>query len=119
RLQHHKATLETTLTAFDPQPGELAGLALVQNEYGHYVLGVERDKDGLAVSLYRRSGHDGPLEGERLARVPLPADAMPVTLRLRLDGPRLDADYAPASGTWHTVASNQDASVLSADVAGG
>ena len=119
RLQHHKATLETTLTAFDPQPGELAGLALVQNEYGHYVLGVERDKDGLAVSLYRRSGHDGPLEGERLARVPLPAGAMPVTLRLRLDGPRLDADYAPASGTWHTVASNQDASVLSADVAGG
>jgi alpha-N-arabinofuranosidase len=119
RLQHPTAILETTLAAFDPQPGELAGLALVQNEYGHYVLGVERDKQGLAVSLYRRSGHDGAVQGDRLARIALAPGEMPVRLRFRLDGPRLDADYAVRPGEWKTVASGLDASVLSADTAGG
>jgi alpha-N-arabinofuranosidase len=100
-------------------PGELAGLALIQNEYGHYVLGVERDARGVAVSLYRRSSRDGAKEGERLARLPVDANAMPITLRFRLDGPRLDADYALASGEWISVATDLDASLLSADKAGG
>ncbi|MGR4877483.1 glycoside hydrolase family 43 protein [Pseudoxanthomonas sp. LARHCG66] len=119
RLQHHHATLETTIASFDPSPGELAGLALLQNEYGHYVLGVERDARGLAVSLYRRSSRDGAKEGERVARIPLDANAMPITLRFRLDGPRLDADYALAPGEWRSVASGLDASLLSVETAGG
>lgn len=119
RLQHHKASLETTLASFDPAIGELAGLALVQNEYGHYVLGVERDEHGLAVSLYRRSGRDGAKRGDRLARIPLDAEAMPVSLRFRLDGARLDADYALRTGEWKTVATGLDASLLSVETAGG
>ncbi|MBD9479009.1 glycoside hydrolase family 43 protein [Pseudoxanthomonas sp. PXM02] len=119
RLQHHKATLETTLATFDPTVGELAGLALLQNEYGHYVLGIERDAQGLAVSLYRRSGRDGAKEGNRLARIHLPEEQGPVSLRFRLDGPRLDADYRLASGDWKTVATGLDASLLSVETAGG
>ena len=119
RLQHHKATLETTLASFDPAPGEFAGLALVQNEYGHYVLGVERDERGLALSLYRRAGRDGAKQGDRLARIPLQAKSMPISLRLRIDGPRLDAEYALESGQWKPVAIGLDASLLSAETAGG
>jgi len=119
RLQHHHATLETTLAAFDPSPGELAGLALVQNEYGHYVLGIERDERGLAVSLYRRSGRDGATVGDRLARVPLDPKHGAVSLRLRVAGPRLAAEYALADGVWKTVARDQDASLLSVETAGG
>ena len=119
RLQHHKATLETTLASFEPAAGELAGLALLQNEYGHYVLGVERDDRGLAVSLYRRAGRDGARQGDRLARIPLDEGHGPVSLRFRLDGPRLDASYAVVAGEWKTVATGLDASLLSAETAGG
>jgi xylan 1,4-beta-xylosidase len=119
RLQHHAATLQATLAPFDAQPGDLAGLALVQNEYGHYVLGVEREADACAVVLYRRAGRDGPLQGERLARQPLPAFDRPLTFRFRLDAPRLDADYRAADGEWTPVAADQDASLLTPDVAGG
>ena len=119
RLQHHKATLETTLASFEPVEGELAGLALLQNEYGHYVLGVERDAQGLAVSLYRRSGREGAKTGDRLARIPLDGKQGPVSLRFRLDGPRLEADYAMASGEWKPVATGLDASLLSVETAGG
>ena len=119
RLQHHKATLETTLASFEPVEGELAGLALLQNEYGHYVLGVERDAQGLAVSLYRRSSREGTKTGDRLARIPLDGKQGPVSLRFRLDGPRLEADYAMASGEWKPVATGLDASLLSVETAGG
>lgn len=119
RLQHHKATLETTLASFEPVEGELAGLALLQNEYGHYVLGVERDAQGLAVSLYRRSSREGAKTGDRLARIPLDGKQGPVSLRFRLDGPRLEADYAMASGEWKPVATGLDASLLSVETAGG
>ena len=119
RLQHHKATLETTLASFEPVEGELAGLALLQNEYGHYVIGVERDAQGLAVSLYRRSSREGAKTGDRLARIPLDGKQGPVSLRFRLDGPRLEADYAMASGEWKPVATGLDASLLSVETAGG
>ncbi len=119
RLQHHAATLETTLAPFDPAIGEFAGLALVQNEYGHYVLGVERDEQGLAIALYRRAGRDGAKRGDRLARVALASADMPVSLRFRLDGPRLDAAYSISPGEWKAVATGLDASLLSADIAGG
>ena len=119
RLQHHAATLETTLASFEPATGELAGLVLLQNEYGHYVLGVERDARGLAVSLYRRSGREGAKEGDRLARIPLDEGHGPVSLRFRVDGPRLEASYALTAGDWKTVATGLDASLLSVETAGG
>ncbi len=119
RLQHHKATLEATLAPFDPALGELAGLALVQNEYGHYVLGIERDDAGVAVSLYRRAGRDGAMRGDRLVRIPLPSTAAPVSLRFVLDAPRLGAAYAVGDGDWKEVATGLDLGLVSVDVAGG
>lgn len=121
RLQHHRATLSATLAPYRPAPGELAGLALLQSEHYHYIVGVEGGKDGTAVALYRRAGKDEPATGQRIARIALPPSPQPrpVSLRFRLDGPRLDVAYASQPGEWKPVASDLDASILSNDVAGG
>lgn len=54
-----------------------------------------------------------------IARIPLPSSQQPVSLRFRLDGPRLDVFYAVEPGQWKPVAPSLDASILSNDVAGG
>lgn len=119
RLQHHRATISTTLNPYQPAPGELVGLALLQNERYHYVVGLEGDKNGAAVALYRRAGKDQPITGQRLARIDLPSSKQVVSLRFQLDGPRLDVFYAVAPGQWKPLATDLDASLLSTDVAGG
>lgn len=120
RLQHHRATIETTLDAAALDAGELAGLALLQNETHHVVAGLERGEDGAALVVLLRAGRDDPAHGRELARIPLPAvPAGPVALRLRLDAPRLDVDYALAPGDWTPLAENLDASLLSVETAGG
>ncbi len=115
RLQHHRATLTTTLAAWTPAAGDFAGLALLQNERNHYLAGLTRDAQGVAVVVDRRVGD----RSERLARVALPATDRPVTLRFELDAPRLDVSYALEPGQWITLATGLDASLLTPDVAGG
>ena len=115
RLQHHRATFSTTIAPWAPAEGELAGLALLQNERHHYVAGITRDAQGLALVLDRRIGG----QGERVARIPLASLDAPVAVRFTLDAPRLDVAYALAPGRWQPLASDLDASVLTPDVAGG
>lgn len=119
RLQHHRASLATTLDATALDVGELAGLALLQNERHHYVAAIERGNDGASLVLLRRAGKDDPLHGRELARVALPSPPSQLSLRMRLDGPRLDVDYALAPGAWQALAADLDASLLSVDTAGG
>ncbi|KAF1722788.1 glycoside hydrolase family 43 protein [Pseudoxanthomonas wuyuanensis] len=119
RLQHHQATLTATLARWDPAAGELAGLALIQNENYHYIVAVERDDQGPAVSLYRRAGKDTDAVGQRLARVALASTDKPVSLRFELKAPGLDALYAVDGGDWQPVAKGLDSSLLSIQTAGG
>ena len=120
RLQHHRAAMAATLDASALAPGELAGLALLQNESAHYVAAIERGEGGDALVLLRRAGADEPLQGRELARVALAqVPAAPLQLRLRLDGPRLDVDYALAPGAWQPLGTDLDASLLSVERAGG
>lgn len=119
RLQHHNATLTTTLAPWQPAPGALAGLALLQNEGYHYIVGVERDERGPAVVVYRRTGRDSAATGQRLARVDLPSTDKPVQLRFQLNAPRLDVYYSIEPNQWKAVATGLDASLLSVQTAGG
>lgn len=119
RLQHHRATLSATLAPYRLESGELAGLAVFQSERYHYAVGVEGSKEGTAIALYRRAGKDEAVSGQRIARIPLPSSQQPVSLRFRLDGPRLDVFYAVEPGQWKPMATGLDASILSNDVAGG
>ncbi|WP_454830855.1 glycoside hydrolase family 43 protein [Pseudoxanthomonas wuyuanensis] len=119
RLQHHKATLTATLARWDPAAGELAGLALIQNENYHYIVAVERDEQGPAVSVYRRAGKDTDAVGQRLARVALESTDKPISLRFQLNAPGLDALYAIDGGDWKPLAKGLDSSLLSIQTAGG
>jgi alpha-N-arabinofuranosidase len=119
RLQHHRATLTATLDPGSIDSGVTAGLVLLQNERNHYVVGVENDARGSAVVVLQRTGEHSPLAGQEYKRVALPSTTQPVSLRFELDGPRLDVYYAVAPGQWQAIATNLDASLLSAAIAGG
>lgn len=120
RLQHHQASMEATLDPSALESGELAGLALVQNERHHLVAGVERhDADHADLVLYLRAGKDDPVRGRELARKPLASPSQTVSVRLRLDAPRLDVDYSTQTDAWQSLGENLDASLLSVDTAGG
>src|SRR5690606_2251356 len=119
RLQHHRAGITATIDASALDSGELAGLALLQHERHHYVAAIECDDDGASLVLLRRAGKDDPLHGRELARVALPSPPSQLAMRMRLDGPRLDVDYALAPGAWQPLAEHLDASLLSVDTAGG
>ena len=80
---------------------------------------VERGEHGAAVALYRRAGKDDPATGKRQVRIDLASSELPVSLRFQLDGARLDVYYAVEPEQWTPVASGLDASLLSADIAGG
>src|SRR5690606_23380448 len=56
RLQHHRAGITATIDASALDSGELAGLALLQNERHHYVAAIECDDDGASLVLLRRAG---------------------------------------------------------------
>lgn len=119
RLQHHHATLETTLSPASLDIGEQAGLALLQNERAFYTVMLERGAEGDAIVLRLRAGKDDPVDGRELARVALPHAAKPVSLRFVLAAPRLDVAYAPQPGKWIVLKRDLDASLLSVDTAGG
>lgn len=119
RLQHHRARMTTTLAPWNPGVGERAGLALVQNETHHYIVLVERDERGPAISVYLRAGKDDPATGKRVRRVALASTDKPVSLRFDLDAPRLDASYSIDGGDWKSIAAGLDSSLLSVQTAGG
>ena len=119
RLQHHKATLELQLAAPTVADGELAGLALLQNERHHYVLGVDTADGKRRVALYLRAGDKDPVAGRLLASAALTADTADVGLRLMVDGATAQAWFAPRPGQWQRIGGDLDASLLSADTAGG
>lgn len=119
RLQHHRATLTAALAPRQFVPGELAGLALFQNESHHYVVGVEGGEHGAGIALYRRASKEENVRGERIAQIGLASSKRPVSLRFRLDGPRLDVFYAIEPEQWRPLATGLDASIVSTDVAGG
>ena len=119
RLQHHHATLEMQLDTGSVADGELAGLALLQNERHHYVLGVENNGGKRQLALYLRAGEQDPDTGRLLASAALPTGIADVRLRLRVDGPRAQAWYATSDGQWQRLGEELDASLLSVDSAGG
>jgi xylan 1,4-beta-xylosidase len=121
RLQHHHATIDTTLDPRTLAADEQAGLALLQNETHYYAALRVHDAQGSAVVMYRRGDQAQPVQGEAIARVPLDGDAADAPLRLRfvLDGARLDAFYASGQADWQPLARDLDASLLSTDTAGG
>ena len=119
RLQHHHATITATLDPNSIDNGDLAGLALIQNERHHYVVAIENGQQGAAIVVLQRTGEHSPVAGQELKRIALSPVNQPVSLRFELEGPRLNVYYATDPGHWQAIATNLDASLLSAAIAGG
>ncbi|WP_303748711.1 glycoside hydrolase family 43 protein [Stenotrophomonas pigmentata] len=119
RLQHHRATLDMQLSAASVEDGELAGLALLQNERYHYVLGIEASNGARRVVLYLRAGKDSPETGRLLAQKDLAGAGDSTGLRFTLDGARAQAWFSAQPGQWQRIGDALDASLLSTDTAGG
>lgn len=119
RLQHHSATLELQLDASTVANDELAGLALLQNERYHYVLGVQTRDGKRRIALHLRAGNDDPATGRELATAALGTDAKSVGLRLVVDGPKAHAWFAPRPGQWQRIGGDLNASLISTETAGG
>lgn len=112
RQQHLHFDASTQLTP-PVSGGVAAGLAVYQSEHAWYFLGTRRVGDALQVFLERHAGSALQIAAGR------GIDA-PATLRLRIsgDGGRYSFYYDAGQG-WQPLLENDDASILSSEVAGG
>ncbi len=112
RQQHLHFDASTELTP-PASGGVAAGLAAYQNQNNWYFLGTRRVGDELQVFLERHAGTALQIAAGR-------ALAMTQALRLRIsgDGGRYSFYYDTGQG-WQALLENDDASILSSEVAGG
>jgi len=114
RVQHARFTASTSAEV-PGEPGISAGLAVFQGERHHYFARVQRETNGLNLALERWRGRDG---AEVVQIVTLP-EAKTISFRVMARDAKCSFEYAADSGSWRTLAANQDATLLTTDVAGG
>jgi alpha-N-arabinofuranosidase len=112
RRQQHQNFQAATLM-LPPASGVAAGLAAFQNENYWYFLGVRRSGDSLQVFLERDAGKTPQV----VAQATVPA-AKTLQLRITGKGPRYSFYYDAGQGL-KTLVADDDASILSTEVAGG
>jgi xylan 1,4-beta-xylosidase len=96
-------------------PGITAGLAVFQGERHHYFANVTRVTNGVTVSLERLRGRG---DAEVVKTLSL-ASAQTIKFRIKASDATCGFEYAVDGGNWETLASDQDATLLTTDVAGG
>jgi alpha-N-arabinofuranosidase len=116
RQQHNQASAETEV-AFAPGEGEMAGLAVLQNDDFFLTLAVVRENGRTLVRVARRAGRDEPRTGVTVAEAPLETQG-PVRLRLSVDNGSYAFAYA-TGGEWKTLAEDVDGTHLSTRIADG
>ena len=121
RQQHMNAEAITEVTFTPTSSTDEAGLAAFQNDEYYYALGVSLDTDGRKiVRLRKRSGPGTAPDGEVVTEVPaLSTGDASVTLKIVARGAAYDFYQAGSDGEWHSVAMDQDGSILSTRAAGG
>ncbi|MBU1309795.1 MAG: glycoside hydrolase family 43 protein [Gammaproteobacteria bacterium] len=113
RQQHTHFDASTSLTP--PPATASAGLVAFQNEQHHYYLGVRNNDSGTEVFLEQASG-SAP---QQIASLVLPSAANKVQLKISGSAGNISFYYAVADNDWQPVARDQDAMLLSTQVAGG
>jgi alpha-N-arabinofuranosidase len=109
-VQHGRFAAEVTLP-MPAQAGVAAGLALFQSEKQHLVLSLRRG----AVVL--ESCDAGAVK--TVAQAACPEGPVSFTLRLRCDGPRVQAEWSPGDAPPQPLGAALDARVVSVQAAGG
>jgi len=120
RRQQQANAAVTTAVRFQPNEGEAAGLAAVQNDDWFLTVAVTRREGRDRVEVRRRAGPGEPVAGKLVAEVPLAAEkGAPVELRMVARGGDYNFAYASRPGRWVDVAKGVDGTVLSTERAGG
>ena len=113
RQQHTNFTASTALSV--PAAPVSAGIVAFQNEQYHYYLGVRQTSSGSEVFLQRANG----ATPENIASMPLPEGTNSVQLKISGNAGSISFYYVVADNDWQPVAIEQDALLLSTQVAGG
>lgn len=117
RRQQHMRMEASTLLRFAPDPGEAAGLAVVQRDEFWYALLVSEAGGKREIRVLVRDGADKPKRGRVLASALAPAGD--IRLRIVADGEKIHFDWAPPKGEWQRLLAEADGTVLSTARAGG
>jgi len=113
RRQAHQRFAATTELHPPKSPGTAAGLAAYQNESHWYFFGARRADRKLQLFLERRAG-------EATETVATAMVDVPETLRLLINGNgRHYSFFYDAGDGWQLLRDNDDASILSTEIAGG
>ncbi|MBQ8065897.1 MAG: glycoside hydrolase family 43 protein [Prevotella sp.] len=108
RIQHHKFTVETTLS-FCPAAGDAAGILIFKNEAHQYFLCVTAD--GIALRRINKRGFD------TLAQAPL-ASSGDIGLKAVCRGLAYDFYYQPTGSDWQLLVGDVDVRHVSSSVGG-
>ena len=114
RVQHSRFTASSSLE-IPTEPGVSAGLTVFQGERFYYFAGVRRETNSVNVFLERVRGWGGL---ELVNNMSLP-DGKIIKLRVTSRDAKCEFDYAADAESWRTLAADQDATLLTTDVAGG
>jgi xylan 1,4-beta-xylosidase len=113
RVQHANFSASTALEV-PSDPGASAGLAVFQGEHFHYYVSAKRSGDEILIQLEKANrGSPEVLESAR-AR-----GAQRLEFRIEAKEAVCRFSWRPAGGEWRVLADNQDARLLTTEVAGG
>jgi xylan 1,4-beta-xylosidase len=113
RIQHARFTASTYIKV-PVTEGISAGLVAFQNETHHYFYGIRQNGRGLEVFVERLNGGTA----EKIAQV-TEEETTRIELQLVCEGATCTFKYSSTPGTWNTLLSGADATILSTQVAGG
>jgi alpha-N-arabinofuranosidase len=117
RLQHHWASAETLVSFAPTHAGDRAGIAVLQDEAHFYALSLARTAEGTVIEVEKRDGGGDPADGIVIASAPFAGTTVQLRIVMRAEG--CDFLYAGADGSWHALAKDLDATLLSTKHAGG
>lgn len=117
-VKHANYTASTRLDFTPQKAGELAGLAVFQDEKGHYVLGKRMNTQGECEVVVIRSDKEG---SRVVARQPLGAkwQKKAIWLQIESKGSSYTFAYSRNGKKWHTLGTPQEGHIITTQYAGG
>lgn len=115
RMQHHKFECTTSMLFTPTDEKEAAGILLLKDETHQYFMGMNCNKNGKCISLWKIT-QDG---NTVLAETALPDKTESIDLKVVSTGKTYNFYYTIEKGVWKTLAEGVDARHLSSAEAGG
>lgn len=117
-VKHANYTASTRLDFTPQKAGELAGLAVFQDEKGHYVLGKRMNTQGDCEVVVIRSDKEG---FRVVARQPLGTkwQKKAIWLQIESKGSSYTFAYSRNGKKWHTLGTPQEGHIITTQYAGG